>query len=240
VSGIRFVSVRKLLLVFGVLSTAAAVPSAAAEKDFTGWSTMRVNHQIDDDWAIALWGQGRLANDWAEGDQLLVMPNIHYRILPGLKVGAGFTYWTKNDSTDEVDFMQEVAYSRKFADLTAGNRLRFEQRFLNNIDGAILRGRYRLQLAHPIASSKVYAIGWNEVFVNLNDKHRGPVHGYEQNRIFGGLGYRFEHRVRGELGYMWRNKDNRSGSQDDHIIALNLFFDTRGLKPPQPEAEGHH
>lgn len=219
---------------------ALAWSASAAEKDVALWTTMRVNHQIDDDWALALWGQGRLANDITEGDQLLVMPNIHYRILPGLKIGVGFTYWTKNDSTDEVDFMQELAYARKFGELTTSNRVRFEQRFLNSIDGAILRGRHRLQLAHPIGDTNLYGILWNEVFVNFNDKHTGPVHGYEQNRVFGGFGYRFDHRIRAELGYLWRNHDKRSGSQNDHIIALNLFFDTRGLEPPKPEREGHH
>lgn len=231
---------RWLQLLVASLLLGSAQP-ASADEDTQLWASARVNHAINEDWAAAVWTQGRIADDVSEADQFLIAPNVHYRILTGLKVGIAWTYWAKRNASDEVDLAQELSYSRKLADLVAGNRVRLEQRFRNDTSDVVHRGRHRLHLAHPIGETRAYAVLWNEVFVNFNDEKVVP-HGYEQNRLFGGVGFRLGGFARVEVGYMWRNLARRGmNSRDDHTVSLSLFLDTRGATPPSPEPqESHH
>ncbi len=216
--------------------SATAGPSVAAETDGQRWTELRLNHPVNEEWSVALWGQGRVADNFTEPDQLLVMPSLHYRIVPGVEIGAGSTYWAKKDSKDEVYFTQELSVSNQLGAFVIGNRVRLEERLISGISGAILRNRYRVHLTHPIGTTRFSIVASNEVFVNLNDKHEGPVHGYEQNRLFAGIGVRLGRYMRAELGYLWRNEDTRSSSQNDHVINLSLFIDTKGSTLTEPES----
>lgn len=212
-----------------LLGWAAPRPAAAAE-DAGLWMTAQASHSITEDWSAALWAQGRLENKFGEADQLLVMPSVHLRVIPSLKLGAGFVYWARRNS-DEVQFMQEAAFSHRLADLQVGNRFRLEQRFINDRNDMILRGRYRLRFAHPLGDRGVYAVAGDEIFVNFDNENEGsgPPHGYEQNRVFGGLGFRFSNDWRVEVGYMWRNffRRGEGDRRDDHFLTLSIFVDTK-------------
>ena len=236
-------SIRALGFVSIAVFALALVRPAEADMDVALWTTGRIHHQIDEDWSTSIWGQGRLTDDMSEADQLLVMPSLHFRVIPHVKLGVGFTYWAKR-SSDEVDLSQELALAHKFGDLAIGNRFRLEERFINNVDDMVLRGRYRVHLAHPLGGGSLYAVAWNEVFTNLNwdDKGEGPPNGYEQNRLFGGLGIRAGGHWRFELGYLWRNFVRRGDAdrRDDHIASLTVFYDTKGATPPRPDQSESH
>jgi hypothetical protein len=65
------------------------------------------------------------------------------------------------------------------------------------------------------------------------------VHGFEQNRLQGGIGVHLGGHVRVEAGYTWRFQDERrKTNRSDHIIGLNLFFTTKA-KPPPPHPAPH-
>ena len=138
--------------------------------------------------------------------------------------------------------MPVKSFALQPGDLIMGNRVRIEERWGDSLDGVLVRARYRLRCAHPLGTSPAYRIASNEVFVNLNDKRAGPVRGFEQNRLFGGVGLHVGSHVRVELGYHWRTLDRRDrGGRDDHVIAFNLFFDTyRKLTPVPAGREAHH
>ena len=109
--------------------------------------------------------------------------------------------------------------------------------------GMIARTRYRLHAAHPLGSTPWYLVGSDEVFVNLNNQGEGPVSGFEQNRLFTGVGVHLGGHLRAELGYLWRWERKRSGpDRSDHVISVNLFFDTRAKPSPRTPSldESHH
>ena len=74
--------------------------------------------------------------------------------------------------------------------------------------------------------SPLIAVAWNEIFFHLNDTDWGARAGFDQNRVFFGLGVKkFPHsRWRTEIGYL-NVALNRRGQSDliAHILALNFF-----------------
>ena len=79
-----------------------------------------------------------------------------------------------------------------------------EQRFFDNISGVIHRLRFLTHASHPIREGPYFLSGHVSVFFNLNDKHEGPVHGFEQSRIYFGIGRHIGSHTRFEAGYLWR------------------------------------
>jgi len=61
-----------------------------------------------------------------------------------------------------------------------------------------------------IADTDSYLASSNELFFNLNDQGAGPVLGFEEDRLFAGVGYHFGRHLRAEIGYMWRPVRRRS------------------------------
>jgi len=237
------VALRIGFFVFLGLAGLALAPSIALaqKQDVQQWTTLQLTHQLTEDWSLGLWSQGRFNDNISRGDHFIINPSTHYRLFPGFKVGVGYRHWVKNDKADENHIQQDLSYALKLGTLAVGNRVRVEQRFTNGIGGVLWRGRYRLHLAQPIRDSRWSVVAWNETFVNVNEKNEGPPHGYEQNRLFGGIGFRFGSHARVVGGYLWRNMNSRNDrSQDDHILSLSLFFDTKGGISPQPTRSESH
>ncbi len=62
--------------------------------------------------------------------------------------------------------------------------------------------------------------------MNLNTVDWGPVAGLDQNRVFVGVGYKFDPVFRTEIGYMnqYINRD-LNYDRDFDLISLNLYID---------------
>ena len=128
----------------------------------------------------------------------------------------------------------------RISDLTLGHRLRIEERFIEDVSGVVVRMRYRLRTAYPETDSRWYLVISDEVFANLNERGAGPAGGFEQNRLFGGVGFHPTARLRVEAGYQWRHLERRElPSRTDHVIAIALFYDTMG-RIGGPTLKRHH
>ncbi|MGF1510106.1 MAG: DUF2490 domain-containing protein [Myxococcota bacterium] len=212
-----------------------------AESDGQLWATGRVNVPIGERLALSMFAQGRIADDISASDVWLLRPAIGYRVWESVWLGAGYDYFRLIDRGDEHRFWQEVALPFQFGDFVMSNRVRVEERWISDLDGVLVRARYRNRCAHPLAETPLYLVFANEVFVNINDLGSGPQHGFEQNRLAGGVGVHLGSLLRSEVGYQWRYLDRRGPDRNDHILTISFFLDTRG-KPkqvPTPE-EGHH
>ncbi len=105
-----------------------------------------------------------------------------------------------------------------------GNRLRVEERDQKGVSGWVFRARYRLSAQYPLQDG-YYLTGSNALWINLNEQDSGATSGFDQNRLFGGLGVHVGKKWRIEAGYQWRYKDNGGGeSNSDHVIMLQFFF----------------
>ncbi|MEM7223062.1 MAG: DUF2490 domain-containing protein [Pseudomonadota bacterium] len=212
--------------VAGAALLMATVPGHA-DDDLQQWSVLKVTHPLDERIDLSLMLQGRFADDISEVDVVIVRPDIGYHLSDHVTLFLGYDYYDRpqpgEDSENRV--WEQLGIKHRVGDLAIANRLRVEQRIIENVDGVTVRARYRLRLAHPLGDPDWEAIAFNEVFANLNQEPGGPAEGFEQNRLFGGLGYQIRPGLELEAGYMWR----REPSASDHILVLGLYLDTGRL-----------
>ena len=105
------------------------------------------------------------------------------------------------------------------------SRSRLEQRTVNIGSGTGVRFREMLKLSYPL-TDRWSLIGSDEIFVNANTVDWGPVAGLDQNRVFVGVGYKFDAVFRTEIGYMnqYINRD-LNYDRDFDLVSLNLYVD---------------
>jgi hypothetical protein len=122
---------------------------------------------------------------------------------------------------DEFRIWEQFVLNNNIGVLKLEHRYRIEQRFTSS--GYRNRFRYRLNVLlpfhHKVIEAKTwYASVFNEVFVT----NEGPY--FEQNRIFGGLGYQFNNRFT-VLGGFINRFDNSGTSQTwKNYFQTNLIF----------------
>lgn len=104
-------------------------------------------------------------------------------------------------------------------------RSRLEQRTVNIGAGVSVRFREMVKLSYPL-DEKWSLTGFNEYFVNLNTVDWGLVPGFDQNRVFVGVSYKFDATIRTEIGYMnqYINRD-LTYDRDFNLVSLNLYID---------------
>jgi len=140
-------------------------------------------------------------------------------------VGYAFQYTTpplaRRDTTENRAWEQYT-----FATPTPLGKLqlrsRLEQRTVNIGPGAAIRFRELIGLSYPL--NKTWSlVASNEAFVNLNTVDWGPVAGFDQNRLFVGVGYQFDATFRTEIGYMNQYID-RDLTYDRIFNLVNINF----------------
>ncbi|MCF7969232.1 MAG: DUF2490 domain-containing protein [Methylococcaceae bacterium] len=104
-------------------------------------------------------------------------------------------------------------------------RSRLEQRTVNIGSGTAVRFREMVRFSHPL-NKEWSLVGSNELFINANTVDWGPVAGFDQNRVFVGVGYKIDSSLRAEVGYMnqYINRD-LNYDRDFHLLSLNLYVD---------------
>lgn len=68
---------------------------------------------------------------------------------------------------------------------------------------------------------------WDEAFFHLNDTDWGARTGFDQNRAFGGLGFKRTPDAKGrvEFGYLNQTLDIPSGNdRTHHLLSVNFYF----------------
>jgi hypothetical protein len=82
-----------------------------------------------------------------------------------------------------------------------------------------------VRFSHPL-NKEWSLVGSNELFINANTVDWGPVAGFDQNRVFVGVGYKIDSSLRAEVGYMnqYINRD-LNYDRDFHLLSLNLYVD---------------
>lgn len=207
----------------------ADVPTARGAKDDTQqWTTATVAHKIDNHFTLSLASRIRFDDNVSRAKDLMFRPAVKVAVLPPFSMGLGYDYvysYAANSST-EHRIWEQAGLKIDLDDLSIGNRLRVEERFIEGVSGVVVRARFRLRLAHPLGDSDWQVIGSNEVFVNLSNRGAGPVSGFEQNRLFGGLGRTLWNDVRFEFGYQWGYEEQRTEENlVTHSLLVNITYD---------------
>lgn len=209
----------------------------SADDDLQLWFPVQIVHPVGKEWAISMQTELRLKDDISEFGRLVYKPALHYHIDPSWVFSAGYKYIDKYQMANEQDPWQEITLNKMFDDLVTGYQVRLEERLIDGIDGILPRLRFLTHVSYPIGHSPSYLTGFGAVRFNLDEKGEGPVSGFEQSRIFAGLGRHFGERIQFEVGYLWRYEEKRTGDDlSDHAIHFRLVFNTKGksIKKPHP------
>lgn len=241
---IRQYTSRLVLTLFLILATIAGgltplgSSSVMAEtlEDFRIWGnvTARGNFGfIDPDFKKFRWAaevQPRSREEGEAMDQLLIRPGVGYAVTEHSSLWVGYAhvinFVAAGDNIHEDRAWQQYMWSGATPLGAFTSRSRFEQRWQSN--GGETGGRFRqmFKLSWPIpVYPAVSLVGWDEVFVNLNDTNWGARQGFDQNRGFAGIGYRVLPPVLVEIGYMNQYINKSTLDNMNHVLSLNLFLD---------------
>ncbi len=218
---------------FAAFAASLAAPACAAEEDTQLWAA-----------ATAMVDVPR-----AEGQApLVVMADVQYRYFGnasrlgqnqvraslGIRVNKttvlsqGYVYTRTSPAPGTVSHehrpfqqaMFRVAGNGK--GLTVIGRARLEERILEGSGDMALRARQMLRVNAPLGGGFV-AIGTGELFVNLNSADWGPHAGFDQFRVFGGIGVPVTRGLWIEAGYMNQYvARHQRADRMNHNIGLTL------------------
>lgn len=181
--------------------------------------------------------------------QILVRQALAWWITPQLFVGLGYAWtpgWRAPELTgffDEHRIYQVLQYQYNHAPsgFVLQLRTRVEQRFRHPEEGVEvgLRARQMVRALLPVAAGRrLSLVAWDEVFIHLANSGGEPTGaatrtaqwaytGFDQNRLFVGVGYQFIPAVfRLELGYLNQfilRPNNPAGDLMSHIALIQIF-----------------
>jgi len=163
---------------------------------------------------------------------------VGYKFNDNHSIHVGYAFQTVKDPYAKLEFpfnenraWEQYTYSTPSLIGNFSSRSRLEQRTVNlstgHYDGGEVGVRFRQQfkLSYPL-DDKWSLVGSDEIFVNANTVDWGPVSGLDQNRVFVGVGYKFDKVWRTEIGYMnqYLNRDVVY-DRDFDLVSMNLYID---------------
>ncbi len=223
---IRSLMHRLITTVVGAVGLTILIPQPAAgtENDWQQWSTLTFKHQFTPEIGASLGLRMRFDDDISRAKDLTIRPAIVVKGADGMNLGVGYDHIEAlpHGATNEDRAWQSIDYEFQMIGIPLGHRFRVEERFIEDVSGVVVRARYRLRLKHDLTDSPWYIEGSDEVFMNLNKQDGGPESGFDQNRIFLGMGRDLSPRVGLKFGYQSAYKDRSGEDRIDHTLILNF------------------
>lgn len=208
---------------------------AAADEDFHTWGAIVATGPLSTalpDARFWLEGQGRFDDDSSRFNQGIVRAAFGHAFTSRAVLWAGYAYIPTHppgsgNNTVEHRPWQQFTWraAAPFAGLTMSTRTRLEQRFVEGGAETGWRFRQLIKLTRPmVTDERMYLALWNEVLVNLNSTDWGAGDGFDQNRVFAGLGIQLAPGWVTEVGYMnqYIARDRRADASN-HVLSLTLF-----------------
>ena len=184
----------------------------AQDSDLGNWIIYFGNKQINPKWNWHHEVQYRNYNTIGDLEQLLLRTGIGYNLGEknhNLLLGYGYilsqNYIPATDDKFDINehrIYQQYIAKHGFSVSSVQHRLRFEQRFVE--DDFALRFRYFLAFNVPLNNKAMDENTWylsiyNELFLNVQEEGDDF---FDRDRLYGGLGYKLNKKLRFELGYM--------------------------------------
>ena len=218
---VRHLSAGLLVAAVATMTTKAE----AQEHEFQSWSA-----------AFTQWSVGEKVEFWFDGHArrrsasslFVVRPAIGYRLLHNLKVHAGYA-WVPTvpdvgSLANEHRIWQQVLWTPTVdGGFAFALRPRLEQRFSDAGGDVGHRARLFARASFQPRAAAVMLVAWDEAFLQLGDTDWGASGGFDQNRLFVGVGFPSQSGVRFEVGYL-NALLNREPQEIAHVLAINGFF----------------
>ncbi len=213
-----------------LLAVAASGPAAAQtiSDERVWWNvTFQERARTESPWRWYVELQGRHRDGVADFDQLLVRPAVGYDVTSRSSLWAGYGYTPSyppgSDVLTESRAWQQYLWAGPGLGSALQWRSRIEQRAIEENDRLAWRFRQFWRLTRPLhpGLGGLTFVAWDEVFVHLNDTTR-TASGFDQNRLFAGLGVGPWAGARLEVGYV--NQSIRVAGGADRRNHILLAF----------------
>ncbi len=175
--------------------------------------------------------QPRFLDDVSGVQQSLFRPGVGYALGERTTVWLGYarvrTKSSSGASSDEDRIWQQFLWKPSFKKVAFQSRTRLEQRFLDTGSQTGWRFRQFLKASWGLPNASRFSlVGYEEIFLNLNETDWGQRSGFAQNRLFAGLGMKLSEqgRTKIEAGYLNQFIDRAAADQMNHILSINLFL----------------
>jgi hypothetical protein len=213
----------------------------------TAWLMYFGDHAVSRRWAVHAETQLRRADGPAGlrgWQQLLVRPGLIYTVAPGARVTAGYAFistWPYGeqpaaDRFPEHRVWQQLQLGHATGRVAWQHRYRIEQRWVDRaLDAAGARDRTYSNRARYLARATVplrgrtldagepYVSAYDELFASWGRNVGRNV--FDQNRLYGAVGWRFGAATRVEGGYLQQLvlKPNGVQMERNHSLQLAVF-----------------
>ncbi|WP_400193573.1 DUF2490 domain-containing protein [Hymenobacter sp. B81] len=232
-----------VLLIFGLLFAAPAAAQTlppegrVADRNTNSWLMYNGDFRLVGRWGVHTEAQWRRARVLRDPMQNFLRAGINYHASDNLMLTAGYAFadtypygdYPAPASFPEHRLYQQVVLRDNDGWLQVQHRYRLEQRwvrFANQTDFTYLnRLRYQLRLAAPLVGSKIaprtpYLVVSDEAFVNFGGNVANNI--FDQNRLYGAVGYLIKSGVSVEAGYLHHLVQQRNGRVFEHNHTLQL------------------
>ena len=195
------------------------------------WLNLNAQGAIGDtnfNWYAEL--QPRWREEGEKFDQLLLRPGIFYKLDAKSSVWFGYAKVVNHPdgkpTREENRLWQQYSYSfDKIGSVAIQSRTRLEQRRLENASDTEHRLRQMIKLSMPLSfSPNVSAVVSDEYFVKLNNTDWGGKSGFDQNRLFLGLGYKFDNHTKLEAGYLNQYVNTSTVDRMNHVLSTTVSY----------------
>ena len=184
-----------------------ASPAAAATSDSQIWTNYNLGVKLTDHWRLSEEGTARFSDNRNGLYEIESNTLLGYRLNKVVTLWAGYTrdpQYASGDFTVMEQRIREQVTFDGFANLGPGKlsgRLRFEQRWRDNIDGTGWRVRPYIKYSLPIAGKTALNLS-SEPFFNLNTTPFQKKDGLDRMRNLITVSTPLIKGVTGEAGYM--------------------------------------
>lgn len=214
---------------------------------WTGYyNTVRFNKN----WSLVSDAQLR-TKDWTEKwSQLLIRSGLNYAFNDHIAVTGGLAFFKNAQYVEKQLFLknewrpwQEISYQVKLNKINLTQRIRTEQRFLQQLVNTnltkryeyIFRCRYRFDLQIPLQENNLKLLIGNEVLVN--PRYINTTRFFDQDRIFAALNYKVTDHTVLQLQYLkifqWHS--NTSVLDDANVFRVNIYQQFNFKKNQHPK-----
>lgn len=229
-------ALRPVLLAAAALLLFIPATAATTEHDIGAWLIVTMTDRLParssataSRWRYWLEAQARYPDTGSGVNQLLLRPAIGYDINASVSAFVGYarlrTHGRAGRTSTEDRFWQHLSWRfREFDDASLSMRVRLEQRRLSGSSDTGLVFRYQLKYVKSLnPAGGVDLIASVEPFFDLEDTDYGARRGFNQARVYLGLGYKLTARSALELGYQ-QQYQNVSGGENraNHLAMLNF------------------
>jgi len=220
----------RCVIIFALMSVFMQT-SFGQSSNFGNWFIYFGNQAINKKWNWYNEVQCRNYNFIGDLEQLVLRTGIGYNLTENNNnVLLGFVYiysepyilgTDQKTSNNTYTIFQQFITRQNFGRVFILHRYRIEERFLP--DHFRMRFRYFLSLNIPVtgktmAPKTLYVSAYNEIFLN------GETPVFNQDRVFGALGWVINKNLRTELGVMTQIFENRNKNQLQIVFFNNIPF----------------